>query len=121
MFDAAAADRIAVAIEERHREIGFLQPVLVGGFAERRLCQRQQEDETAEAQGCSFRQRLDDDPALPMADIEAVHEGGEALIKFPRAGRRGEQGRIDARIEIQQDMPDSLLPIGGQVVAHQGL
>src|SRR2546423_524941 len=32
VLDAAAADRIAVAIEERHREIRLFQPVLVGGF-----------------------------------------------------------------------------------------
>ena len=82
VLDAAAADRIAVAVEERHREIGFLQPVVVGGFAKRRHRQRQHQDQAAEADGGGFRQRLDEHPALPAADIEAVHEGRVALIEF---------------------------------------
>ncbi len=49
VLDAAAADRIAVAVEKRHREIGFLQPVLVGGFAERRHRQRQHQDQARQA------------------------------------------------------------------------
>ncbi len=85
VLDAAAADRIAVAVEERHRQIGFLQPVLVGGFAERRHRQRQHQDQAAESDGGGFRQRLDEDPAFPAADIEAVHEGGKPLIEFARA------------------------------------
>ena len=36
VLDAAAADLVAVAVEERHRELGLLQPVVVGGLAERR-------------------------------------------------------------------------------------
>ena len=49
VLDAAAADRVAVAVEERHREIGFLQPVVVGGLAKRRHRQRQHQDQAAEA------------------------------------------------------------------------
>ena len=86
VLDAAAADRVAVAVEERHREIGFFQPVFIGGFAKRRHRQRQHQDQTAEADGGGFRQRLDEDPALPAADIEAVHEGRVALVEFARAG-----------------------------------
>ena len=82
VLDAAAADRIAVAVEEGHREVGFLQPVFVGGFAERRHGKRQQQDQAAEPDGGGFRQRLDEDPALPAADIEAVHEGGVPLIEL---------------------------------------
>ena len=106
VLDAAAADRIAVAVEEGHGEVGLLQPVLVGGFAERRHGERQQQDQAAETDGGGFRQRLDEDPALPAADIEAVHEGRVALIELARALARGEQGGIDAGVEVQEEMPD---------------
>ena len=56
VLDAAAADRIAVAIEERYREIGFLQPVVVGGFAKCRHRQRQHQDQSAEPDGSGFGQ-----------------------------------------------------------------
>ena len=85
VLDAAAADRIAVAVEEGHREIGFLQPVLVGGFAEGRDRERQHQHQAAEAERGGFRQRLDEHPALPAADIEAVHEGRVALVELARA------------------------------------
>ena len=85
VLDAAAADRIAVAIEESHREIGFLQPVVVGGLAKRRHRQRQHQDQAAKPDGGGFRQRFDEDPALPAADIEAVHEGRISLKEFARA------------------------------------
>ena len=120
VLDAAAADRIAVAVEERHREIGFLQPVVVGGFAKRRHRQRQHQDQTAESDGGGFRQRLDEDPALPAADIEAVHEGREALIEFARALAGREQRGVDARIEVQHEMPELLLPFGWYDLAHRG-
>ena len=94
VLDAAAADRIAVAVEERHREIGFLQPVVVGGFAKRGDRERQHQDQPAEADGGGFRQRLDEDPALPAADIEAVHEGRVALVELAQALARREQRRI---------------------------
>ena len=119
VLDAAAADRIAVAVEEGHREIGFLQPVVVGGFAECRHRQRQHQDQPAEPDGGGFRQRLDEDPALPAADIEAVHEGREPLIEFARALAGREQRRIDARIEIQHPMPDFLLPFRWYDLAHR--
>ena len=77
VLDAAAADRIAVAVEKRHREIGFLQPVVVGGFAKRRHRQCQHQQQAAEPEGGGFGQRFDEYPALPAADIEAVHEGGD--------------------------------------------
>ena len=85
VLDAAAADRVAVAVEKRHREIGFLQPVVVGGFAKCRYRQRQHQQQAAEPEGGCFGQRFDEDPALPAADIEAVHEGREPLIEFARA------------------------------------
>ncbi len=51
VLDAAAADRVAVAVEEGHRQIGFLQPVLVGGLAKGRHRERQHQEQAAEAQG----------------------------------------------------------------------
>ena len=120
VLDAAAADRIAVAVEEGHREIGFLQPVVVGGFAERRHRQRQQQDQAAEPDGGGFRQRFDEDPAFPAADIEAVHEGREPLVEFAHALARREQRGVDARIEIQHPVPDFPLPFRWYDSAHRG-
>ena len=106
MLDAAAADRIAVAIEERHRQIGFLQPVLVGGFAKGGDRQRQHQDQAGQSDGCGLRQRFDEHPALPAANIKAVHERRVALIEFARALARRKQGRVDARVQIQQEVLD---------------
>src|SRR3984893_14268673 len=118
VLDAAAADRIAVAVEERHREIGFLQPVVVGGFAKRRYRQRQHQDQPAEPDGRGFRQWFDEDPAFPAADMEAVHERRVPLVEFARALGGREQRRIDARIEIQQPVPDLRLPLRWYDLAH---
>ncbi len=111
VLDAAAADRIAVAVEERYCEIGFLQPVVIGGFAKRGDRERQHQDQAAEADRGGFRKRFDEDPALPAADIEAVHEGGVALVQLAQALARREQRRIDARIQIQKEVPDLLIPL----------
>ena len=119
VLDAAAADRIAVAVEKRHREIGFLQPVVVGGFAKRRHRQRQHQDQAAEPEGRGFGQRFDEHPALPAPDIEAVHEGGEPLIEFARAFAGREQRGVDARIEVQHEMPELFLPFGWHDLAHR--
>src|SRR5206468_6289491 len=121
MFDAAAADRIAVAVEELHREVGFLQPVVIGGFAKRGDRERQHQDQPAETDGGGFRKRLDEDPALPAADIEAVHEGGVALVQLAQALARREQRRVDARVQIQKEVPDLLLPVWRYDLAHRDL
>ena len=118
VLDAAAADRIAVAVEEGHREIGFLQPVLVGGLAEGRHGQRQHQDQAAEPDGGGFRQRLDEHPAPPAADMEAVHEGGIPLVELAGAFAGREQRRIDARVQIQHPVPDLLFPFGEIDLAH---
>ena len=119
VLDAAVADRIAVAVEKRHREIGFLQPVVVGGLAKCRHRQRQHQHQADEPDGRSLRQRFDEDPAFPAADIEAVHEGREPLIELARALAGGEQRRVDARIEIQHPVPDLLLPVWWYDLAHR--
>ncbi|MEY9437865.1 hypothetical protein ABIF14_004956 [Bradyrhizobium elkanii] len=111
MLDAAAADRVAVAVEEGHREVGLLQPILVGGLAEGRDRERQHQDHAAEPERRGFRQRLDEHPALPAADIEAVHEGGIALVELAQALARREQRRVDTRIEVQEEVPDLLFPM----------
>src|SRR5262249_29688603 len=111
MLDAAAADRIAVAVEEADREVGFLQPVFIRGLAEGGDGEREQQHQPAEPDGGGFRQRLDEDPALPAADIEAVHEGRVALVKLARTLARREQGGVDARVQIQKEIPEFLLQL----------
>ncbi len=118
MLDAAAADRVAVAVEEAHREVGLLQPVFVGGFTEGGNGQRQHQDQAAEAKRGGFRQRLDENPALPAADMKAVHEGGIALIELARTLAGREQRRVDARVQIQHPVPDLLFPFGEVDLAH---
>ena len=120
VLDAAAADRVAVAVEEGDREIGFLQPVVVGGFAERRHGKRKQQNQATQTYGRGFRQRLDEYPALPAADIEAVHEGGVPLVEFAHAFAGREQRGVDARVEIQHPVPDFPLPFRWHDSAHRG-
>ena len=119
VLDAAVADRIAVSVEEADREVGFLQPVVVGGLAEGGDRERQHQHGAAEAQRGGFRERLDDDPALPAADIEAVHEGRVALIELAQALGGREQRGIDARIHIQHQVLDLLLPLRRHDPAHE--
>ena len=75
-------------------------------------------DQAAGAERRALRQRLDERPAPPAGDVEAVHEGGEALVEFarPRAGL--EHGGIDARVEIEQEALELRLPILGEVLAQ---
>ena len=120
VLDAAAADRVAVAVEEAHREVGLFQPVVIGGFAERRDGQCQHQNHAAQADGGGLRQWLDEHPALPAADIEAVHEGRIALIELAQALGGREQRRIDARVQIQEEVPDPRLPRRRYDMAHRG-
>ena len=119
VLDAAAADRVAVAVEEGDGEVGFLQPVVVGSLAKRGDRQRQHQDEAAEPDGGGFRHRLDEHPALPAADIEAVHEGRVALVELAQALGRREQRGVDARIDVQHHVPELFLPGGGYDLAHE--
>ncbi|MFK4497445.1 hypothetical protein ABIF86_001736 [Bradyrhizobium japonicum] len=118
VFDAAAADRVAVAVEERHRQVGLLQPVLVRGLAEGGDGEGEHHDQAPEAQCRGLRQRLDEHPAFPAADIEAVHEGRVALVELADALGGGEQRGIDARVEVQKEIPDAALPVGWCVLDH---
>ena len=106
VLDAAAADLVAVAVEEGHRELGLLQPVLVGGLAERRAGERQHQHEAAEAHGGHFRQRLDDEPPPPSRDMEAVHDVAVALECLARQAEAAEQPEVEAGIEVEQGILD---------------
>ena len=111
VLDAAAADFVAVAVEERHRELGLLQPVVVGGFAEGGQRQRQHQDEAAGAHGGRLRHRLDENPAPPAADVEAVHEHGEPLPDLARPAPGLEDEIVEAGVGIQQEAPELGLPL----------
>ena len=116
VLDAAAADLVAVAVEEGDRELGLLQPVLVGGLAECRAGQRQHQHEAAEAHGGRFGQRLDEEPAPPSRDIEPVHEIAVALERLARQQAAAEQAEVQAGIEIEQEM----LEAGDEPPLRQG-
>ena len=111
VLDAAAADLVAVAVEEGDRELGLLQPVVVGGLAERGQRERQHHDEAAGAEGGGLRQRLDEHPAPPAADVEAVHEHGEPLADLARPAPGLEQEIVEARVEIEQEALQLRLPV----------
>ena len=110
MLDAAAADRIAVAVEKGHREIRFLEPVFVGGLAEGGDSQRQEHDQAGQPQRRGLRQRLNEHPAFPAADIKAIHERRKAFVEFAQAPAGGEQAGIDACIEVQHPVLDPPSP-----------
>ncbi len=108
VLDAAAADLVAVAVEEGDGEFGLLEPILVRGLAERRAGERQHHHEAGEAHGGSLGQRLDDQPAAPPRDMVAVHEIAVALESLARQQAAAEQAEIEPRIEIEQKMPEAL-------------
>ena len=72
--------------------------------------QRQHDDEAAGAQRGAFRQRLDEHPAPPAGDVEAVHGGGEALVHLAQLAPGLEQAGIDARVGAQQEAAELRLP-----------
>ncbi len=55
VLDAARAHLVAVAVEDGHRELRLLQPVVVGGFLEGGERQRQHQDEAGGAERRAFR------------------------------------------------------------------
>src|SRR6202171_1932041 len=100
-------------------EFGFFQPVVVGGLAKGRHRQRQHQDQAAEPYRGGFGSRLDEYPAFPAADVESVHERRISLIELARALAGGEQRRVDARIEVQQPVPDFPVPFWWYDLAHR--
>ncbi len=123
VLDAAAADRIAVAVEETDGQLRLLQPVVVGGFAERGNGEGQHEQQSGHAPGRPLGQRLDQEPSFPAGGMETVHESGEALVELARPGRAGKDGGIHPRVEVQQGLVDFRFPAlrfpAGKEVAHQ--
>ena len=79
--------------------------------------ERQQQDGAGGAEGGGFRDELVE-PAPPAGDVEAVHEGGKALIGLAQAGEAAEQAGIDAGVEAEQQLLDFGLPIGRKKVAQ---
>ena len=108
--DAARADLGAVAVEEGDGELRLLEPVVVGGLAERRDRQRQHQQKPAGAERKALRRRLDQHPAPPVGDVEAVHAGGKPLPQFAPPGARLVEAGIHARIEVEQDAARLRLP-----------
>ena len=113
VLDAAVADFVAVAVEKGDGEFGFLQPVVVGGVAERRNRERQHQHQPAGPQRRRLRERLDQQPAPPAGDVEAVHEGGVALVEFARPFPALEHRGIDAGVDIQHQPLELRLPVAG--------
>ena len=85
VLDAAAADLVAIAVEEGDGEFRLLEPLVVRGLAERRDGERQHEHEAAGAKRRPS-ENISTRPPAPAGDVEAVHEGGEALVELARPG-----------------------------------
>ena len=117
MADAALADLVAVAVEEGHRQFRLLQPVVVGGLVEGGGGQRQHQDQPGGAQRSEFGRDLGR-PAPPAGDVEAVHEGGEALVALARALSPAEQAEVEPAVEAEQQLLQVGLPVLGKQVAQ---
>ena len=61
----------------------------------------------------AFRHQFDE-PAPPAGDVEAVHEGGEALIALARVGGAAEQAEVDPGVEPQHQLLEVGLPVLGE-------
>ena len=119
VLDAARADLVAVAVEEGDGELRLLEPVVVGGLAEGRDRERQHDDEPAGAERHPLRDGLDRE-AAHAGDVEAVHEGREALVGLARRAPGLEHAEVEARIEVEQQPLELRLPAGRIEVAQQG-
>src|SRR4029077_15291948 len=51
-------------------------------------------------------------------DMEAVHEGGKALVGFAQAGEAAENAEIDPRVQPEQAALDAGLPVLGEKIAQ---
>ncbi len=78
MLDAAPPDFGAIAIEERHRQIRALQPVLVAGVPERRLRQREGENQADDADVEALARELDREFSQP-GQAKAVGKRADRL------------------------------------------
>src|SRR3974390_3113215 len=117
MAETSLAALIAVAVEEGDGERGGVQPVVVGGDAEGRDRQRQHQQHAAGAKRGRFREQLDQ-RAPPAGYVEAVHEGGKALVALARLPGAAEQGKVDPGIEPEKEPPQIRAPILWEQVAQ---
>ena len=99
MLDAAIADLVAVAVEERDGELGFFQPVLVEVSRKEGNGAASASASGCRCECCGFRQRFHDQPA-PPAGGAPVHEGGEPLIDV--AGRFGKTEKSSRASKVEQ-------------------
>ena len=109
VLDPAAADIIAVAIEERDREFGFFQPVVVGGFLKRRDGERQHQHKAGGADGRALGADFDHRPP-PAGDVEAVHERGIAFVLLGHPAPGLEHRAVDTRVGFEHETPEPLPP-----------
>ena len=109
--DAARADLVAVAVQEGNGELRFLEPIVLRRLPERRQGEGQHEHKAAGPKGQPFRNRLDQRPAPPAVDMEAVHDDGVALVKLAPPGACQVEAEIDARVEVEHDPARARLPM----------
>ena len=116
VLDAPRAQLVAIAIEEGDGELRFLEPVVVGSFAESGNRKRQHDEDAAGAERHYLRERLHEIPPPPARDMKAVHEFGEALIQLASPGLGLVEPEIDARIEIKEKTVQPRFPAAAVLV-----
>src|SRR5581483_2207942 len=90
------------AVQESNGEFRLLQPVVIRGLAEGRDRECEQHNQAAKAKRRALGEWLDQQPASPASDMEAVHEGGESLEVFAQPAGGMEYRRIENRVEVEQ-------------------
>ena len=100
--DAAMADLVAVAIQERDGEIALRPPVSLGVFKGGKG-ERQHQHGTGRAPGHAFAEHLENCP-FPTAYAKAAEEDGDILPPDAEPETGIPDGGIDPRIDAQQDM-----------------
>src|SRR5262249_48002616 len=102
MLYATRTDFITVAVEKSHRELRFLQPIIVGGFAERRHRERQHHHQS-ESTKCSALRYEFVEPAPPTGHVETVHKGCKAFIALAQARSAAEHAEVDPCVQPKQE------------------
>src|SRR5271166_4257739 len=100
MLDAAPPDFLSIAVEEGHREVLLLQPV-VRGLLKRRDRKEESDEAAGDAKGQRLTGQFDEDPA-PAGDVKSVHEGGESGVAVPGPFAACVQRRIDESVEREK-------------------
>ncbi len=98
--DAAAADLLAVAVEEGDRELLRLQPVLVG-LLEGRDGEREHDDAAGRAEGGRFARQVQNN-AERAAGAELVDGPGIGFPQVREAAPALEQGRVQPGVEPER-------------------